>query len=248
MPPMQKPITPTRSQRVASAAAAASPSTRASSSEPPSARRSGDGSRSRPGHSSNAHTVQPCSSASLATSPSNSGRRPPMSGTTTRPRDGSPPAGRPISAAVPDGKAMRIPAFYTNPSSRRLAYRTGGRSPRAPAGVWGAEALRRSPPPSLEPGGARGGRVSLPPLASAVPVEDARLRETREAFLDGPRPAPADARDLVEIIDRGPHDFLQAPEAAHDPIDHRLRQARDAREQPVATRLHVGVEVDRGAG
>ena len=108
MPPMQNPTTATGSTPVASAEAAASPSTRASSSDPPAAKRSSSvGRSSRPGHSSKAQTTQPFSAASRATCSSNSGRRPPMSGITTRPRPAG-PSGLAISAGVPDGRVMRI--------------------------------------------------------------------------------------------------------------------------------------------
>src|SRR5262249_41755875 len=54
---------------------------------------------------------------------------------------------------------------------------------------------------------------------SVVTIEDARLCEPREAFLDGAGRGLAHAFDIVEVVDRGTHDLLQVAEAFDDLVD-----------------------------
>src|SRR5688572_3256488 len=54
---------------------------------------------------------------------------------------------------------------------------------------------------------------------SAVAVEDAGLGQAGEALLDGPGPGVAHALDLVEVVDGGPQDLLQAGEAIDDVVN-----------------------------
>ena len=105
---MQKPMTATRSQPVASAAASASARRASSENCAISAMRDGMSRSSWPGKGSGAHTTQPCSAASRAHMSSNSGRSPMMSGKSTTPSVGSTsPSGRASSAGVPVGRVMR---------------------------------------------------------------------------------------------------------------------------------------------
>src|SRR5436853_6212389 len=80
-------------------------------------------------------------------------------------------------------------------------------------------------------------------IASAVAVEDAGLRQSRETLLDGPGPGVAHALDGVEIVGGGPHDFLEVAEVVGDLLDDGLRQTRDLRQQAVALGLGAAVEL-----
>src|SRR5438270_13928079 len=66
-------------------------------------------------------------------------------------------------------------------------------------------------------------------ISSVVALEAARLGETRETFLDGPRPRLADPFDVVEVVDRRPHDLLQVDKAIDDLLDDLIGQAWDLR-------------------
>ena len=50
--------------------------------------------------------------------------------------------------------------------------------------------------------------------------------------------------DVVEVVDRRPHDLLQAAEAGDDALDDRIGQARDLGQQAVAAGLQALVEVE----
>ena len=89
IPPMQKPMRPTRAVLRASAASCRSRKCDASSSDATAAMRGSiSGGRSRPGNGSTAHTAMFHSRASRATMSSYSGRSDQMSGAITRPIDG----------------------------------------------------------------------------------------------------------------------------------------------------------------
>src|SRR5947209_6239697 len=53
-------------------------------------------------------------------------------------------------------------------------------------------------------------------VASGVTVEDARLGQAGEAFLDGSGAGVADPVDGIEVVGGGPHDLLQAAEPDRD--------------------------------
>ena len=60
-----------------------------------------------------------------------------------------------------------------------------------------------------------------------VAVQNGGLGQAAEAFLDGFGPGGAYALDVVEVVDGGPHDPLEAPEPSHDVLDDLLGQAGD---------------------
>src|SRR4051812_6648001 len=92
-----------------------------------------------------------------------------------------------------------------------------------PAHCWWAH----TPPPKTS-------RCSRSLTQLVVALEDARLGEAREAFLDGTGARLADTLDVVEVVDRGPHDLLQVAEAVDDLLDDLVRKTRDLREQAIA--------------
>src|SRR3954449_5297183 len=117
-----------------------------------------------------------------------------MSAASATPRTASRPSGRASSAGVPEGRVTRMPGTYRTPRT----------------------------PPELA-AGIDGFRTSVPPVRERtvlrVAVEDAGFGQAGEAFLDGLGPGVADALDIIEILGRGPHDLVQAPEVLGDAVD-----------------------------
>jgi MFS family permease len=64
---------------------------------------------------------------------------------------------------------------------------------------------------------------SLEKVPSAVPIEDAALGQARQALFDGPSPGATHALDVVEVVDGGPHDLVEAAEAVDDVVYDRIR-------------------------
>ena len=72
--------------------------------------------------------------------------------------------------------------------------------------------------------------------------------EPGQAVLDGPGPDAADALHVVEVVDRGPHDLLQAAETVDDVADDAFRQPGHLGQQAEATGLQAVVELGAAAG
>src|SRR5918994_3650632 len=75
-----------------------------------------------------------------------------------------------------------------------------------------------------------------------VTLEDGRLGEAREPFLDRASTSVADAFDLDQIGDARTHDLLQVREPVDDVVRHDLGNARDLVQEPEATRLECLVD------
>ena len=85
-------------------------------------------------------------------------------------------------------------------------------------------------------------------LQLQIAVDEVVLLEPAQALTDLARPHRAHTVDALEIALRGADDRVEGAEIPDDLADHRLRQARDVREDAVAPRLDRVVERVDAAG